>query len=287
MTHISPLRYPGGKASLTDFLEDVIDLNDLRGEKYLEPYAGGAGAALGLLQRKIVSEIFINDLDPRIFAFWSSILNESERFCEKISTCPLDLKFWHQQREITLRPAEFPLFERGFAAFFMNRCNRSGVIVGAGPIGGYEQKGRWLIGARFNRTGLAERVREIAAMRDAIHLTNLDALKFLKRDLPRGKQRLKVLVYLDPPYVEKGKRLYHNAYEAKDHSTISCYLAAQKALPWLLSYDDTPLIRNLYRSQNIFSLPIRYSLQKKRNARELLIVPDNLWLPAKIRNSNL
>ena len=77
MRTASPLRYPGGKAALTGFLEDVIDLNDLRGCKYFEPYAGGAGAALSLLFESVVDSIVINDFDFRIYAFWTSLLDQA------------------------------------------------------------------------------------------------------------------------------------------------------------------------------------------------------------------
>ena len=86
MKLLSPLRYPGGKAGLTPFLTDVLDLNDLRGVDYFEPYAGGAGAALGLLSDNIVNTISINDSDLRIFAFWKTVLSEPQRLVEKILT---------------------------------------------------------------------------------------------------------------------------------------------------------------------------------------------------------
>lgn len=268
---------------MSAFLEDVVDLNDLRGGRYYEPYAGGAGAALFLLSEGIVSEVFINDLDRRIFSFWSSVLNDSDRFCDKILECPLTMQFWREQREICQRPDEFSSFDLGFAAFFMNRCNRSGVIVGAGPIGGFKQDGKWLMDARFNREELAIRIKAIAALSPAIKLFNLDALEFLRKNLPSGLGRKKVLVYLDPPYVEKGKRLYHNAYERGDHAEVAHYLGRQRILPWVLSYDDTELIRDLYEDQTIYPLPIRYSLQTKRSAQELLVAPKHVRLPARLR----
>ena len=283
MNPLSPLRYPGGKAALSAFLEDVVDLNDLRGGKYYEPYAGGAGAALSLLFEGTVSEIFINDMDRRIYSFWNSVLNDPERFCDAIMKIPLTMECWHTQREICQRPEEFSSFELGFAAFFMNRCNRSGVIVGAGPIGGFRQEGKWLMDARFNREGLVKRIQVIAGVSSAIHLFNLDALVFLKTQLPSGLGRKKVLVYLDPPYVEKGKRLYYNAYDQGDHAKVARYLRAQQVLPWVLSYDDTELIRGLYTDQSMYPLPIRYSLQKKRAAQELLIAPDHLRLPVRLK----
>jgi hypothetical protein len=53
-----------------------------------------------------------------------------------------------------------------------------------------------------------------------------------------------------------------------------------------MSYDDTELIRELYFEQQLGELPIRYSLQNKRNANELLIAPLYVAIP-KSRVANL
>lgn len=286
MNPASPLRYPGGKGCLTNLLTDVIDLNDLRGCSYYEPYAGGAGAALGLLRAGVVSDVFINDADLRVGAFWASALTETQRFVEKIFAVPLTIEEWRHQRETCSNPRAGDRFAVGFSAFYMNRCNRSGVLTGAGPIGGHAQAGKWKLGVRFNREGLAERILALGQLRDRIHASNRDAIEFLKQSLPRGPARKRVLVYLDPPYVEKGKRLYLNSYEAGDHAKLSRYITSQATLPWVMSYDDTELIRELYFEQQLGELPIRYSLQNKRNANELLIAPLHVAIP-KSRVANL
>lgn len=279
MRHISPLRYPGGKACLTGFLADIIDLNDLRGCNYFEPYAGGAGAALNLLKRRVVSEIYLNDADTRIFSFWLSVLNESDRFVDRVHNVPLTIEEWQRQNAICSKPDGHPQFDVGFAAFFMNRCNRSGVLTGSGPIGGYRQTGKWLIDARFNRDELSERVLTIKRFRDSIHINCEDAIVFLKKLLPRGRGRSRVFAYLDPPYVSNGKRLYLNAYDDSDHKSLSRYMTSQKSLHWLVSYDDSELIREIYEENKVSNIPIRYTLQKKRFAQELIIAPSYLILP--------
>ncbi len=279
---MSPLRYPGGKAGLAPFLTDVLDLNDLRGSTYFEPYAGGAGAALGLLADDVVTEIFINDADFRIYSFWRTILDEPAWFIERISTATLDLTEWRSYREICINPAGHSQRDVGFSAFYMNRCNRSGVLNG-GPIGGYEQCGDWRLDVRFTKATLIERVQEISKFKSRIHVYNDDAVFFLKAKLPKGNARKKAFVYLDPPYVVKGQRLYMNAYESDDHSDIAKYLRSQQLLPWVMSYDDAELVRKLYQEQQIAFLPINYSLQEKRAANELVIAPHSIRLPRTLR----
>jgi DNA adenine methylase len=283
MANASPLRYPGGKAAFSDFLTDVIDLNDLRACAYFEPYAGGAGAALELLKNGVVSDIYLNDADPRIYSFWYSALVFSSKFTKRILSVPLTLSEWYKQQHICLNPFLYSQFKVGFAAFYMNRCNRSGVLDGSGPIGGYKQDGKWRLDVRFNRERLAERIIAIARLRKHIHVFCMDAIVFLKDQLPRGKRRKHVFVYLDPPYVNHGPRLYLNAYNSDDHALIAKYLHAQKSLPWIMSYDDCSLIRELYSAHNIALLPTKYTFQKKRRINELLIAPHHLSTPSACR----
>jgi len=282
MRVLSPLRYPGGKARLTPLLTDVLDINDLRGSIYFEPYAGGAGAALGLLVDGAVSQMHINDADKRIYSFWETLLGETEWFVEKIHSARLDMEEWKSHRSVCINPNGHSLREVGFSTFYMNRCNRSGVLNG-GPIGGYKQNGEWHLDVRFAKQALIERINEINKLKERITLSNDDAVIFLKKTLPKGKSRKKAFVYLDPPYVIKGQKLYMNAYEKNDHKVISDYICSQKNLPWIMSYDDTELIRNLYRNQQIAFLPINYSLQKKRSTNELIIAPHSIRIPRTLR----
>ena len=281
MRYDSPLRYPGGKASLASTLARTIELNDLSGCPYFEPFAGGAGAALRLLRDGVVSEIHLNDLDPRIaFAFWNAALNEPDRFVDTIRSVPLNVEEWTRQQHICREGDAGRSFELGFSTFYLNRCNRSGVLLGAAPIGGYSQTGKWRIAARFHRDNLAERVLKIARKREQIHVSNLDALAFLAKFLPKGRGRRRAFAYLDPPYHSNGNRLYLNAYQDQDHRALSRYMRRQKTLKWIMSYDDAPTIRDMYGDCAIARLPIRYSLQRRQQAKELLIAPSHVRLPA-------
>ena len=92
----SPLRYPGGKAVMSPFLKDFIKANNIHNVVYVEPYAGGAGAALNLLFTRQVDKIIINDASIPIYSFWNSLINHSEQvslrlilgFC--LAWCPFE-----------------------------------------------------------------------------------------------------------------------------------------------------------------------------------------------------
>ena len=275
----SPLRYPGGKAALAPFLTETIALNGISNCTYFEPFAGGAGAALRLLREGVVSQVHINDFDPCVAAFWRAALGEPNRFSDAIMSVKLDVDEWRRQRDIYLSKDVSKLFELGFSTFFLNRCNRSGLLFGAAPIGGYEQTGKWKIDARFNREGLADRVMELGERAEQIHVSNMDACLFLVEKLPRTNGRNQVFAYLDPPYWDKGSRLYFNSYSPKDHRALAQYMRRQKKLKWVMSYDDAQSVRDMYDSHSIRHLPIRYNLQRARNAHELLIAPEHVRLP--------
>ncbi|MCF7817471.1 MAG: DNA adenine methylase [Kiritimatiellales bacterium] len=277
---MSPLRYPGGKASLAGYLGQIIKLNKLIGCRYFEPYAGGAGAALTLLIENSVSELCLNDADPRIYAFWYAALYDTERFIDKVLQANVSIDEWKYQSEICKNPKSHSRFDVGFSAFFMNRCNRSGILTGSGPIGGHSQLGEWKIDARYNKEVLAARIARIGELREHIFISNLDALEFLVQKLPRGNSRKKVFAYLDPPYFNKGKRLYLNHYLLSDHARLSMYIQRQKTLNWVMSYDATDEIMHLYRESTLSKIPIRYSLQSHREKTELLITPAHVTLPA-------
>lgn len=282
----SPLRYPGGKASLAAFLAQTIELNDLSGCAYFEPFAGGAGAALRLLREDVVSEIHLNDLDPHIFSFWRAVLDEPERFADSVLSVPVSIEEWKRQQQVCRLADSSKPFDLGFATFYLNRCNRSGIILGAAPIGGYTQTGKWRIDARFYKESLAERILAIGRRREQIHVTNMDSLDFLVEHLPHRHERKPVFAYLDPPYYSKGNRLYMNFYSDQDHRELARYLQGQDTLKWVMSYDDTDFIRDLYATSETSSLSLEYSLQRRRKALELLISPSHVLLAILVASTD-
>ena len=145
-----PLRYPGGKWRIAPFFENVIRLNGLSLTQYIEPYAGGASLALSLLFTELVSEIHLNDIDPAIYAFWYSVLTRNQDFIQLLNQTQVTPDEWQKQKAIYAKGATSDQFALGFATFFLNRTNHSG-ILNAGMIGGRKQQGTWKIDARFNR----------------------------------------------------------------------------------------------------------------------------------------
>lgn len=274
-TH-SPLRYPGGKSSISAFLAEVIRLNGVSGGAYIEPYAGGAGAALQLLYSNVVEHIVINDFDPSIYAFWYTALNYSDTLLQKIETTPLTIDEWHHQKEILSSSHNHNIVEVGFAAFFLNRCNHSGIIM-ARPIGGLQQLGKYKLDARFKRSKLMDKIIKFAKYRDRVSVYNLDAIDLLQRIVPTiDKPKF---IYLDPPYYEKGELLYLNSYTHEDHQKLANVLKMMESSKWMLTYDDSRAIKKMYRHSSKSQYEINYYAHHAKKGKELMITPGNMVIP--------
>jgi DNA adenine methylase len=280
----SPLRYPGGKAALAPLLAQIIHLNKLTNVVYVEPYAGGAGAALSLLMSEQVTRIVINDLDPRISSFWTSLLRFPERFIDLVRTTPITIDEWRRQQDIYINYRRHSSLRIGFATFFLNRCNRSGILVMGGPIGGYGQEGRWKLNARFNRDELCDRLKRIAAYRDRIKVSGLDALDFLRTIAEPIAECETVLAYLDPPYFVKGSNLYYNSYTGDAHAKVARYLLESCPFRWILSYDNVAEISDLYREVRRVPFDLSYTAYHWRAGRELMISRLDLRLPDDVQS---
>lgn len=268
--HFSPLRYPGGKSFLFPLFSKLIQRQGSSITTYVEPFAGGAGAAIALLFLEKVERIVINDLDKAIYSFWMSAIFQSARFIDKILSTSVTIKEWRRQRAIYWN-AKSSLFDLGFATFFMNRTNVSGIVNG-GPIGGIKQESKWPIHARFNRDNLVDRVEKLSEYAKRISVYNKDGYQLINQFL---KQK-DAIIYLDPPYFEKGSSLYLNHYSTSDHKKLSDKLNANSKSKWVLTYDDAPEIKMLYKNRQIQKFSLYHNAYESRIGKEVLILSEPL-----------
>ena len=252
----SPLRYPGGKVKLYPLVSSLIKKSNINNTVYIEPFAGGAGLALSLLYNNDVDEIVINDYDKAVYSMWRAILEETDSFIDLVRTAPLTISEWHKQKKIYTNNNQRYSLELGFAAFYLNRTNRSG-ILSAGPIGGYAQTGKYLIDARFNRDALIAKIQEIAKHKAHIHLYNKDIESFIRSYLPRYQAQ--AFVYFDPPYYNQGAALYANFYAHEDHYALAQFIQNLDC-KWMLTYDHTDEVIAMYRDaeRHVLSLSYQY-----------------------------
>lgn len=270
----SPLRYPGGKNKIAPLVSLLVEKSNIGKCTYIEPFAGGAGVALSLLFEGTASDIVINDYDKAIYSVWRAILYETEAFINLVRTSPLTIDEWKKQKNIYKNQNNKYSLELGFATFYLNRTNRSGILA-AGPIGGYQQTGNYLIDARFNRESLVKRIEKIALYKRHIHIYNKDIESFIRNYLPKYEH--KAFVYFDPPYYKKGKELYKNFFVHEDHKRIyelikdlNCY--------WMVTYDDVDEICEFYQNYECKKFDLTYSVANSGKKTEIMFLSDDkLW----------
>lgn len=274
MKFYSPLRYPGGKNKLSKFISFICKENSIDGH-YVEPYAGGASVALYMLFNGYVREVTINDYDRAIYAFWYSILNDTERFCRKIKNANVCIENWRRQKIIqSNKKNEADMLKLGFSTFFLNRTNYSGILNG-GVIGGVSQKGQYKIDCRFNKEDLIDRIKFIAIHRKYIHLENMDALDLIRKI----KKNKNTILYFDPPYYLKGPSLYMNHYQHDNHEEVSEEIKKIKKARWIVSYDNVPKIKKMYASCRKREYTFFHTANHARIGKEVLFFSDNVTIP--------
>ncbi len=277
LVHFTPLRYPGGKGKLAAYIKNVLRENRLLDGEYVEPYAGGAAIGLELLLQEYVSKIHINDLSQPIYSFWKAVLNETEELCRLIKNTRLTVAAWDRQKRIFANPRDHDYVQLGFAAFYLNRTNRSGILNG-GIIGGRDQTGPWKIDARYNADELIFRIESIANLRRRIKLTRSDALALLRHGLPKWPS--KTLIYLDPPYFERGRELYYDYYKPDDHADLARFIRDEMAdRSWIVSYDNVEPIKSLYAGFRRVVYNVGYSARVKRLGSEVMFFSPGLAAP--------
>lgn len=272
-TYPSPLRYPGGKRKVTNFIKLVFLENKLVGSEYVEPFAGGASIALSLLYEDYADHVHINDIDNGVVAFWHAVLYDTERLCARIRDAKVTMAEWRRQRVVQQATNPDPL-DLAFSTFFLNRTNRSGIING-GVIGGQGQTGRWKLDARYNKANLTQRIQKIARFSGRITLTHRDAADFLGDWIQPERAGF---VYLDPPYYVKGEGLYTNFYEHAHHEEIA-ELVGRLDGSWMVSYDSVPEIGVLYGKHRALGYSLSYSAADRYRGDEVMFFSSGLVVP--------
>lgn len=266
---LSPLRYPGGKSKIYDKVKNLIVENGYSNRMYVEPFAGGFGIGIGLLREDVVPSAILNDFDTHIYNFWYAVLNQTDDLLRLITDTPITIEERERQKQNYKSADTAPLAD-GFATLFLNRVNFSGVIKG-GPIGGLDQAGTYKLDCRFNKAEIKSKIEVIAKLRSRIKLYNKDAGYLMRMSLT--KMKTPMFLNIDPPYVMKGNQLYTNFFTEGDHLNLERIVAKHldERFPWIITYDDCSLIRELYKQFYMQEYDIAHNAGGSVQGKELVI----------------
>lgn len=249
-TLFSPLRYPGSKRGLVDYINQVLEINNLRPSLYIEPFIGGGSVAINLLNRNLVDKVLLIDLDPWITSFWQTLFFDTQWLVNQIETMHVSLENWYTYKNAN--PTS--IRDQALTCFYLNRTSFSGILEGrAGPIGGKQQKSKYSIDCRFTETtrkAIIQRIEKISQFRSYIYgIWNCcwgDAVRRIRSEKENGKlPTSNLFYYLDPPFFEEADALYRFYFLDADHKALRDFLISLED-KWLLSYDSASQVESLY-----------------------------------------
>lgn len=267
---VSPLRYPGGKGRLSEFIFDTLQLNSLKPSLFVEPFAGSASVSISLLIAGCVDKIALGDKDPFIADFWKIVVQDSNWLINKIRKTNVSLDTWRKYKYGKFKSAR----ARAFACLFLNRTSFSGIIApGAGPIGGHTQLSEYKIDCRFPKETIIGRIQAIQKVKESIVFVQEGDWKKTIEKAEKHFPRDEIVYYMDPPFFHKSQRLYRKYFQPNEHKQLKEYLSKLKS-SWILSYDNASEIKDLYSKNGSRLIERAYSIarsDKQIRTRELII----------------
>ena len=234
---ISPFRYPGGKTWLVPVAREWLQMIG-RPKVFLEPFAGGAVIGLTAAAERLAEHVVLVELDEDVAAVWQVLIHGSDRSVKNLSNKILRFEVTLDNVREVLDRTPNSVVDRAFRTIVKNRCQRGGIMApGAGLVKAGEA-GRGLASRWYPET-LVKRFDAIRTFRDRISFEQGDAFEAI-RSHPGAT------MFVDPPYTVAGKRAGSRLYThtTLDHEQLFADVA-RFAGPALLTYDDTPEVREL------------------------------------------
>ena len=265
----SPLRYPGGKSRAISFLKDFIPRDFI---EYREPFFGGGSVGIYLTQQALRSQtsqkkFFANDLNYELFCFWEILKTQNKALINAIHNTKEQFKDGRELYENILhrRNENLSPMQRAIDFFILNRITFSGVV----DSGGYSQKA---FEARFTQSSI-ERLKNMDTILQHFIFSCEDYESLLQKE---GEG---VFIFLDPPYFSASKsKLYGKKgilHSAFNHQRL-CEKLKNTKHQFLLTYDDSEFIRELYKDFYLQEWSLQYGMnnfkqERASKGKELLI----------------
>lgn len=250
----SPLRYPGGKSKA---IQKIINYLPETYSEYRELFVGGGSLFIYLKQKFPYLKIWINDLNQELFLFWkvaqSNLLDLVEAVQQIKTTRPDGRELFEELIQVKIE--ELSELQRAVRFFVLNRITFSGT----GESGGFSQEAFY---KRFTDSSI-ERLRKLEEILQGVKITSLDYSEGLAAE---GKD---VFIFLDPPYfIATRSKLYgkdgdlHTSFNHQRFAT----LVKQCLHQWLITYDDSPRIKQNFTWANTFEWEMQYGMNNYKQS---------------------
>lgn len=255
---LAPLApYLGGKFRLSKQIIERID--KIPHKIYAEPFIGMGGIFLRRTKRP-KSEV-INDINGELVNLYRIVRRFPNELCRAI-------EFWLSSREEFQRltntpPESLTDIERAARFLYLQSVAFGGKVCGQAFGVSIDRP------ARFNYVKLQERIRSVGERLAAVTIERLDFEKFIARyDTPD------TLFYLDPPYwgneTDYGKGIFNRA----DFERLKDVLKGIKG-KFILSLNDVPQVRELFKDFTIETVPVMYSINKAGCCQRTEVIISN------------
>ena len=245
----SPLRYPGGKQKA---IKKIASMLPQKVGEYREPLVGGGSVYLHARSVNIANSYWINDQFSELVAFWKTV--QSQEQCEHLKNELTALKEGFNNnpdniKEYFLKAKQLSPTDRQQMAmlfFFFNRVTFSGTT----KAGGFSKSASI---KRFTTSS----IERLTRMPEALKGTRITEGDFEPVIESSGED---VFIFLDPPYMT-AKKLYGRGGSLHDfdHERLAKLLKKTEHR-FLITYDDCPQIRELYKWANLQEWSLQYGM---------------------------
>lgn len=243
----SPLRYPGGKSKAINIISKLIP--DF--EEYREPFVGGGSLFVYLKQIYPDRQYWINDIYENLFHFWNQCKNQPDDIISQTLIWKNEFPEGRELHKYLLENIDsFDNLKKAAAFFIINRITFSGTTESGGFSDAAFHK-------RFTASSI-ERVEKLSKILHNTKITNLDYEEVINYPAEN------VFFFLDPPYYSATKSALYGKngklHKNFDHVRFSETMK-NTSHKWLITYDDSNYIRELFSYANILSWDLTYGMR--------------------------
>jgi DNA adenine methylase len=216
--------------------------------EYREPFFGAGAIGLSLLsENPAIRRAWLNDADPGMAALWQVVVRNPVSLHVTVEVTPEAMRFfpksdYYQGDLEVLRSLtgpedlqRIPAVTLAVAKLTVHQMSFSGL----GSCAGGPMTRRL---SRYNVETLRSKIYACNEILTSIKLRN-DTCTCL--DFGEMFDEGDAFYYLEPPYYAAGPALYQFPFKDDDHIRLA-RLLRRESRPWLLSYDDHPVIHDLY-----------------------------------------